>query len=146
MVSLKNGSTEMLATETAIFRNSYFQRTPLTGSYSILLKCLEPEPLAFENIAVFCWFYSKKSNQGHLKRIFNSHILWNLEFAIFDFTRYKTLTYTVRFPYSSLMHTKQIKICLLWFNFLTVLRKFYEKSTPRLSFLWWHWPLHIKWK
>ena len=41
----------MFATETAIFRNNYFQRTPLTGCYPILLKCLEPEPLVFENIA-----------------------------------------------------------------------------------------------
>ena len=70
-------------------------------------------------------------NRGHLKRIFNSNILWNLEFAIFDLTRYKTLVHSARFPYNSLMHTKQNQIFLLWFTFFTVLWEFYEKSTPR---------------
>ena len=50
----------MLATETAIFRNNYFQRTPLTGWYSILLKHLEPEPLVFENIANHSDSFTKK--------------------------------------------------------------------------------------
>ena len=50
----------MLATETAIFRNNYFQRTPLTGCYSILLKRLEPEPLVFENIANHSDDFTKK--------------------------------------------------------------------------------------
>ena len=48
---LKIGVPKMLATETAIFRNRYFQKTSLTGCYCILLKRLEPEPLVFENIA-----------------------------------------------------------------------------------------------
>ena len=50
-VLLKIGVPKMWATEIAIFRKSYFERTPLTGCYCILLKCLEPEPLVFENIA-----------------------------------------------------------------------------------------------
>ena len=37
----------------------------------------------------------------------------NLEFAIFDFTRYETLVHSARFPYSSLMRTKQNQIYLL---------------------------------
>ena len=41
----------MLVTETAIFRNSYSQRAPLTGCYCILLKRRESEPPVFENIA-----------------------------------------------------------------------------------------------
>ena len=62
---------------------------------------------------------------------FNSNTLWNLEFAIFDFTRYKTLFHRARFPYSSLMHKKQNQIYLLRFTSFTVLCKFYEKSTLR---------------
>ena len=50
----------MLATETAIFRNNYFQRTPLTGCYSILLKRLEQEPLVFGNIANHSDNFTKK--------------------------------------------------------------------------------------
>ena len=76
----------------------------------------------------------KTPNQGHLKRIFNSNILWNLVFVIFDFTRCKTLVHSTRFLYSSLMRTKQNQIYLLWFTFFTVLCKFCEKSTPRLFF------------
>ena len=98
----------MLATETAIFRNSYFQRAPLTGCYCILLKRLEPEPLVFENIANHSADLIKNAqSRTYLKRIFNSNSLWNLEFVIFDLTRYKTLVQCDRFPYSSLMRTKQ---------------------------------------
>ena len=50
-VLLKISVPKMLATETAIFRKNYFERTPLTGCYCILLKRLEPEPLVFEKIA-----------------------------------------------------------------------------------------------
>ena len=50
---LKIGVPKILATEIAIFRNSYFQRTSLTSCYCILLMRLEPEPLVFENIAIF---------------------------------------------------------------------------------------------
>ena len=50
----------MLATETAIFRKNYFQRTPLTGCYSILLKRPEPEPLVFDNIASHSDDFTKK--------------------------------------------------------------------------------------
>ena len=57
---LETGVPKMLTTETAIFRNNYFQRTPLTGCYSILLKRLEPEPLVFENIANHSDNYTKK--------------------------------------------------------------------------------------
>ena len=58
---LEIGVPKMLATETAIFRNNYFQRTPLTGCYSILLRRLEPEqPLVFENIANHCNDFTKK--------------------------------------------------------------------------------------
>ena len=71
----------------------------------------------------------KTPNQGRLKRIFNWNILWNLKFAIFDFTRYKTLVYSVKFPYSSLMRTKQNKICLPWFTSFTVLCKSYDTIT-----------------
>ena len=66
---------------------------------------------------------------------FNSNTLWNLEFAIFDFTRYKTLVHGARFPYSSLMRTEQNQIYLLWFTSFTVLCKFYEKSTLQFFFL-----------
>ena len=60
---------------------------------------------------------------------FNSNTLWNLEFAIFDFTRYKTLFHRARCPDSSLIRTKQDQVCLLWFTSFTVLCKFYEKPT-----------------
>ena len=50
----------MLATETAIFRNNYFQRVPLTGCCSILLKRLEPEHLVFENIENHSDDFTKK--------------------------------------------------------------------------------------
>ena len=60
----------MLAIETAIFRNNIFQKTPLTGCSSILLKRLEPELLVFENIANHSDdFTKKKHNQRHLERI-----------------------------------------------------------------------------
>ena len=55
----------------------------------------------------------KTPNQGHLKHIFHSKILWNLEVALFDFTRHKTLVHSARFPYSSLMRAKQNQIYLL---------------------------------
>ena len=58
---LQIGVPKMLATETAIFRSKYFQRAPLTGCYSILLKRLEPEqPIVFENIANHCNDFTKK--------------------------------------------------------------------------------------
>ena len=101
----------MLATETAIFRNSYFQKTSLIGCYCALLKRLEPELLVFENIANHS--ARKTPNQGPLERIFNSSISWNLEFAILGFTRYKNLAHSARFPYNSLMRTKENQIYLL---------------------------------
>ena len=58
---LEIGVPKMLATETAIFRNNYFQRTPLTGCYSILLRRLEPVPLEnIENIANHSADFTKK--------------------------------------------------------------------------------------
>ena len=120
---IKIGVPKMFVTEKAIFRNSYFQRTPLTGCYCILL---EPEPPVFQNIANHSTDFTKKFNQEYLKRVFNSNILWNLEFAMFDFIRYKTLAYRARFPYSSLMLTKQNKICLLWFTTFTVFASFMQ--------------------
>ena len=57
---LEIGVPKMLSKETSIFRNNYFQRTPLTGCYSILPKRLEPEPLVFENIANHCQDFTKK--------------------------------------------------------------------------------------
>ena len=114
---LKIGVPKMLATETAIFRKSYFERTPLTGCYCILLKRLEPETLVFENIAnSFANFIKNAQSRTYFKCIFNSNILWNLEFAIFDFTRCKTLVHGAWFHYSSLMRTKQNQIYLLWFT------------------------------
>ena len=71
----------MLATETAIFRNSYFQRTPLTGCYRKLLKRLKPEPLVFGNIANHSADFTKKAQSRTFKAHFNSELLWNLEFA-----------------------------------------------------------------
>ena len=74
-----------MATETAIFRKSYFERTPLTGCYCILLKRLEPEPLVFENIANHSADFIKNAqSRTYFKCIFNSNILWNLGVAIFD--------------------------------------------------------------
>ena len=70
--------------------NSYFQRTLLTGCYSTLLKRLKPEPLVFDNIANYSADFTKKAQSRTFKTHLNSKILWNLEFAIFDFTRYKT--------------------------------------------------------
>ena len=57
---LEIGVPKMLATKTAIFRNNYFQRTPLTGCYSLLLKRLEPEHLVLENIANHSDDFTKK--------------------------------------------------------------------------------------
>ena len=113
-VLFKNGVPKMLTAESAIFRKSCFERTPLTGWYCILLKRLEPEPLVFENIANHSADFIKNTqSRTYFKCIFNSNILWNLEFAIFDFTRYKTLAHGARFPYSSLMRTEQNQIYLL---------------------------------
>ena len=60
----------MLATETAIFRNNYFQRTPLTGCYSILLKRLEPEPLVLENIGNHSDNFTKKRTMKDIQIAF----------------------------------------------------------------------------
>ena len=107
---LKIGVPKMLAIETAIFRKSYFERTSLT----ILIKRLEAEPLVFENIANHSTDFIKNAqSRTYFKYIFNSNIFCNLEFAIFDFTRYKTLVHGARFPYSSLMRTEQSQIYLL---------------------------------
>ena len=111
---VKIGVPKKLATEATIFSNSYFQRKPLTGCYCILPKRLETEPPVFENIANHSADFTKNAqSRTYFKCIFNSNILWNLEFAIFDFIRQTTLVYSVRFPYSSLMRAKQNKICLL---------------------------------
>ena len=111
---LKIGVPKMLATETAIFRKSYFERTPLTGCYCILLKRLEREPLLFENIANHSLDFIKNPPIKDVFQMhFNSNILWNLEFAILNFTQYKTLVHGSRFPYSSLMRTEQNQIYLL---------------------------------
>ena len=105
--------------------------SPLT----ILLKRLEPEPLVFENIANHSADFIKNTqSRTYFKCIFNSNILWNLEFAIFDFTRYTTLAHGARSPYSSLMRTEQNQIYLLSFTSFTVLCNFYEKSSPRNTF------------
>ena len=77
----------------------------------------------------------KNAHSKTFKRHFNTNTLWNLEFAIFDFTRYKTLFHRARFPYSSLNCTKQNQIYLLWFTSITVLCKFYEKPTLRFFFV-----------
>ena len=66
---LKIGVPNMLATETAIFRNTYVQRTPLTGCYCIVLKRLEPEPLVFENIANHSADFTKNAQP----RTFKTH-------------------------------------------------------------------------
>ena len=117
----------MLATEAAIFRKSYFEGTPLIGCYCILLKHLEPEPLVFENIANHSADFIKNAqSRTYFKCIFNSNIMWNLGFAIFDFTRYKTLVHSARFSYSSLMRTKQKS------NLFTLIYFFYCS----LQFLW----------
>ena len=96
---LKIGVSIVLVTETAIFKNSYFERTPLTGSYCILLKRLERESLVFENIANYSAdFIENAQSSMYFKCIFNSNILWNIEFARFGFTRYKTLVRGARLP------------------------------------------------
>ena len=117
-----------MATETAIFKNSYLQRTPFTGCCCIFLKRLEPESPVFENIANYSADFTNNAQSTP------SNILWNLEFAIFDLTSYKTLVHSARFPYSSLMRTKQNQIYWLGFTSFTVLCKFYEKSTSWLFF------------
>ena len=105
--------------------------SPLT----ILLKRLEPEPLMFENIANHSSGIIKNAqSRTYFKCIFTSNILWNLESAIFDFTRYKTLVHGITFPYSSLMRTEQNQIYLLSFTSFTALCNFYEKSSPRNTF------------
>ena len=97
-----------------------------------ILKRPEPEPLVFENIANHSDDLLKNAqSRTYLKCIFNTNTLWNLEFAIFDFNRYKTLFHRARFPFSSSMRTEQNQIYLLWFTSVTVLCKFYEKSTLR---------------
>ena len=53
------------------------------------------------------------TKNAQFKTHFNTNTLWNLEFAIFDFTRYKTFVHRARFPYSSLMRAKQNQIYLL---------------------------------
>ena len=89
---LKIDVPKMLATETVILRNSYFQREPLTGCYCISFKRLEPDPLVFENIANHSADLTKNvHSRTYLKRILNSNILWNLDFAIFDLAMYKRL-------------------------------------------------------
>ena len=52
----------------------------------------------------------KNAQSKTFKKHFNTNTLWNLEFA---FTRYKTLFNRARFPYKSLMRTKQNQIYLL---------------------------------
>ena len=70
------GVPKKLATETAIFSNSYFQRKPLTGCYCISLKGLEPEPPVFENIANHSADFTKNvQSRTYFKCIFNSNIL-----------------------------------------------------------------------
>ena len=57
----------MLATETAIFRNSYFQRALSLGA--ILLNRLEVEPLVFENITNHSADFTKNAQS----RTFKTH-------------------------------------------------------------------------
>ena len=102
----------MLATGATIFRNSCFQRTPLTGCHCILLSVLNQNLQCSRILQIILLILLKTPNQEHLKRTLNSNILCNLKFAIFDFIMYKTLVYSVRFPYSSFMRTKQNKVCL----------------------------------
>ena len=79
---LEIGVPKMLATKTAIFRNNYFQRTPLTGCYSILLKRLEPEPLVFENIANHPADFTKSTQLRTFKTHFQ--LQYFMEFRIFN--------------------------------------------------------------
>ena len=57
---LEIGVSKMLATETAIFGNKYFQRTPFTGCYHTLLKRFDLEPLMFDNIANYYDEFTKR--------------------------------------------------------------------------------------
>ena len=85
---LKTGVPKMLATETDIFRKSYFERTPLTGCYSILLKRLESEPLVFENIANHSADFIKSAqSKTYFKCIINSNNLWNLQYLLLPGTK-----------------------------------------------------------
>ena len=43
--------------------------------------------------------FTKNSQAKTFKTHFNTNTLWNLEFAVFDFTKYKTLVHRARFPY-----------------------------------------------
>ena len=67
---LKIGVPKVLTIEIAIFRNSYFQRTPITGYCCILLKRLEPEPLVFENIANHSADFTKNAHSRTFKMHF----------------------------------------------------------------------------
>ena len=44
--------------------------------------------------------FTKNGQAKTFKTHFNTNTLWNLEFAIFDFTKYKTLVHRARFPYT----------------------------------------------
>ena len=132
---LEIGVPKMLSKETSIFRNNYFQRTPLTGCYSILLSVLNQNLYCLRILQIIVKILLKNAHSKTFKRHFNTNTLWNLEFAIFDFTRYKTLFHRARFPYGSLNCTKQNQIYLLWFTSITVLCKFYEKPTLRFFFV-----------
>ena len=141
---LKIGVPKMLKTATAIFRKSYFQeRTPLTGCYCILLKGLEPEPLVFENIANHsAGFIKNAQSRTYFKCIFTSNILWNLEFAIFDFTRYKTLVHGILIAVWCVRN----KIKFIYFHLLPLLLfASFTKNHRTFSYNR-HWPLHFKWK
>ena len=99
---------QQLFSGTAIFR----EHLPLAATVyylSILSQNLQCSRI----LRIILLILLKTPNQGRLKRIFNWNILWNLEFAIFDFTRYKTLALGARFAYSSLMCMEQNQIYLL---------------------------------
>ena len=134
-----------MATETVIFRKSYFERTPLTGCYCMLLKRLEPEPIVFENIANHSAYFIKSAqSRTHVKYIFNSNILWNLEFCNIWFYQIQNSCARRQVPLQQFdAHGAKSNLFSLIYFLYCSLQVLWKIITATLFTYNRHWPLHL---
>ena len=144
---LKIGVPKMLATETAIFRNRYFQKTSLTCCYCILLKRLEPEPLVFENIANHSAHFIKNAQSRTYFKCILTRIscgIWNLQYLILPGTKFLcTAPGSLTADWCVRNKVKFIYFDLLLLLFFVIFMKNHHHNTFSYNR---HWSLHFKWK
>ena len=90
--------------------------------------------------------FTKNAQSKTFKTHFNTNTLWNLVFAISNFTRYKTLVHRARFFIAVWCVRNKVKF--IYFDLLPLLffASFMKNHHHNTFSCNKHWPLHFKWK